>query len=185
MEIEDAHDDLLGALVAADEVAGQAQTFVLTWAGMDEPRFAGVLGVDDDARAPTDVQVDNMADFGWVRVSHVEGKVRHFALRPEGRRAWRRRVAQLNHAPIPVTLDWTVARPLLKQIFDGWTEAGVPNRASTCCRSLRTRSRASKLLHCYQNSARAGFLEVAFESLAGPQIVRPGSRRCRCSLAGP
>jgi hypothetical protein len=174
VDLDDAYYDLLGTLVAADEAAGRAQTFVITWSGPNDPAFVGVSGVADDAPVPTDVQVDNMAEFGWVRVTHADGKVRHFALRAEGQRAWRRRVAEISRVPVPVNLDWTVARPLLKQIFEAYSGAGAPDMGVDMLPQLEDPDHGRATRALLFELARAGYLDVTWESADGPRMVRPG-----------
>lgn len=174
MDLDDTYYDLLGTLVVADEAAGRAQTFVITWTGPNEPAFAGVAGLADDTPVPTDVQVDNMAEFGWVRVTRVEGKIRHFALRAEGRRAWRKRVAEISDTRVPVSLDWTVARPLLKQIFEAYSHAGAPDMGVDMLQRLEDPDHGRETRALLFELARAGYLEVTWETADGPRMVRPG-----------
>lgn len=174
MEIQDTYYELLGVLMTAEELAGREQTFVITWKGPNDPVFVGVAGVPDDALVPTDVQVDNMADFGWVRVTRSDGKARHFALRTEGRSAWRKWYAQLHHAAIPVSLDWAAARPLLKQIFDEYSAAGAPDMGVDMLSQLEDPEHGQQTRALLFELARVGFIDVTFESAGGPRMVRPG-----------
>jgi hypothetical protein len=173
VDLDDAYYDLLGTLVAADEAAGRAQTFVITWTGPNEPAFVGVSGLADDAPVPTDVQVDNMTEFGWVRVTHAAGKARHFALRAEGQRAWRNRVAEIGHVPVPVSLDWTIARPLLRQIFEAYSDVGAPEMGVNMLPQLEDSGQGPETRALLFELARAGYLEVTWESADGPRMVRP------------
>lgn len=174
MDLDEAYYDLLGTLVAADEAAGRAQTFVITWTGPNTPAFVGVSGLADDAPVPTDVQVDNMAERGWVRVTHADRKVRHFALRAEGQRAWRQRIAKISHVPVPVSLDWAVARPLLKEIFEAYSDAGAPDMGVDMLPRLEDPVDGRETRALLLGLARAGYLEVTWESADGPRMVRPG-----------
>jgi hypothetical protein len=82
---------ILAALAIADrgfeEKRGEREPFHLLWWG-GGGRGIKHGGWEDDDLAPTDVDVDDLADLGLVRVLPTSGgnKVRKFSLTPEGRR---------------------------------------------------------------------------------------------------
>jgi hypothetical protein len=57
--------ELLGLLVEADEVAGDAQTWVLYPRGDGSGIFIGVNGWPKDVEALSQHQIDDLEDEGW------------------------------------------------------------------------------------------------------------------------
>jgi hypothetical protein len=88
--------ELLGRLVAADIKAGEPETFTLVARpAMGGYEFASRRGWPDEALAPSHLRVDELEEFGWVRVtSSTTGKNRIFAVTSAGREAWNRYAAQ-------------------------------------------------------------------------------------------
>lgn len=95
MDAIDPDLEMLGALVAADEAAGEPKTFTLTYTGGFDTRvLIGHSGWPQEQQAPSDVQVDELDARGWVRVAGYQGKGRIFAVTSTGRQAWRESVAE-------------------------------------------------------------------------------------------
>ena len=77
----------LGRLVAADEAAGGPQTFSLFRAMSSLPEFAGHPGWPEDTAAPSEHQVDELAELGWVRLPRHQREsapVRRYERGPRG-----------------------------------------------------------------------------------------------------
>jgi hypothetical protein len=87
--------EILGRLVKSDEDRGRPDSFTLTYkGGMGGPKFAG-REWPEGVPVPEDVQVDELASLGWVRVTELRGKMRVFAVTNAGRAAWDEYEAQL------------------------------------------------------------------------------------------
>jgi hypothetical protein len=167
--------EVLGALVAADEAAGEPDIFVLTYTGSG-PRFASHPGWPDERPAPTHIRVDELADHGWVRITQSAGKGRHFAVTGEGRRAWERHVASQRQAgPGRVSLGWPAARQLLEQIYDRYLSEGAREMGVDTLRLIIEEPTGAAATAMIRELARAGYLDITFESVHGPQMVRPTS----------
>ncbi|MGO9903649.1 MAG: hypothetical protein ACLP0J_29190 [Solirubrobacteraceae bacterium] len=117
---------VLGQLVAADEAMNGPQLFTMTYLAAGTPVIAG-RDWPEDVVPPSDVEVDELEDLGWVRVIVRTGKGRQFSVTGEGRRAWEKRTALL--APrtgASVDLSWPAARAVLHQLYEQYTAQGAP-----------------------------------------------------------
>ena len=76
--------ETLGRLVKAERAAGRGETFVLTYTGPVDREIIGHPGWHQGCDAPTNVEVDELADHGWVRItdSEVNPTLRHHGCRP-------------------------------------------------------------------------------------------------------
>ena len=118
----------LGRLVAADEAAGGPQTFSLFRAMSSLPEFAGHPGWPEDTAAPSEHQVDELAELGWVRLLGTNGNQRQFVVTNAGRAAWQTFIAQQQHSGECVELDWGSAQVVLEDIFRRYRALGVPEK---------------------------------------------------------
>ncbi len=66
--------ETLGRLVKAERAAGRGETFVLTYTGPVDREIIGHPGWHQGCDAPTNVEVDELADHGWVRITDSRGK---------------------------------------------------------------------------------------------------------------
>jgi hypothetical protein len=127
--------ELLGKLVEADRAARHSDrprrvdSFLLVFSG-GRYQIIGHPEWDERSDAPSEFDVDDLADRGWVRITGWDGKQRNFAVTAEGRAAWDEHVEQLQPEPdaARVTLDWPSPEPALRQIFDAYGDRGAPRR---------------------------------------------------------
>jgi hypothetical protein len=171
--------EALGALVRADEVAGEPQTFTLTRGGSGFA-FAGHPGWPEDAQVPTDVLIDEMESRGWLRVTHREGVGRHFALTGDGRREWGRWNSLTGSA---VDLSWSAARRVLHQIYEKYEAAGAPVKGVDVFGLFGDGNKSAHA--AVAQLARAGYLDVSFESAAGISFVIPSTQTLQLEAGWP
>jgi hypothetical protein len=165
--------EALGALVAADEAAGQPDVFVLTYTGAG-PRFASHPGWPDEKPAPSHIQVDELEDHGWIRVTQRGGKGRQFAVTGDGRHAWQRHVASRTRgAAGRISLDWPASRQLLEQIHDKYLDEGAREMGVDTLPMISDDETGPATSAMIRELARGGYLDVTFESADGPRMVRP------------
>jgi hypothetical protein len=166
--------ETLGRLVDANRAAGRNQMFVLTYPGGPAPELVGHPGWQQGSEAPTTAEVDDMADRGWVQIVDIEGKRRHFALTDTGRNAWAGHLLRI--APATghrVSLDWGSAGPVLRDVLEVYQNAGAPAKGVDVVAIAASSDDPSSTEVHVRELAHAGFLEVTFESAAGPRLVRP------------
>lgn len=167
--------EILGALVRADEAADEPQIFVLYYSG-EGPRIVGHPGWPEEERPPSSVEVDELEERGWVRISQAKGKGRQFAVTLAGRDAARRQAAQrFSGAARSVTLDWSTVNQVLEHFFRAYVDAGAPEHG--------IESEAVLSLECDPESARAALRELVrgnyleelaeIEQMDIPLAVRP------------
>lgn len=164
--------ELLGRLVAADNVAEEPRTFTLIYPSGGR-EIIGHSGWPQGQPTPSELQVDELESFGWVRVTSADGKGRQFSVTGTGRRAWGEHVAQRSHVPSRVKLDWPAARPLLEQIYDQYQEEGAPARGVDTLPMTSDKETGQRVAAIVRELARSGFLEVVWASADGPRMVRP------------
>jgi hypothetical protein len=167
--------DLLAALVAADNAAGEAELFVLTYTG-EGPQIIGHPGWPEDAEPPSYLEVDRLAERNWLSVERAEGKGRAFAVSLGGREAASAQARQRAAAGgSPVSLDWHEVTPVLEAFYDAYTSAGAPEYGIESQPVLATledpeggRARLRELL-------RGGYLEglTDVDEIDIPLTVRP------------
>lgn len=176
--------EILGRLVEADRVSGRQDTFVLIYAG-GAWEIIGHPGWAEDAKAPSNVEVDELADQGWVRVEQIDGKGRHFAVSSAGRAAWDEHVELLRSEADTsrVTLDWSSARPVLRHIFDAYQDRGAPKRGVDVLEIAQELGERAPVEAYVRELARAGYLDVITGNAAKPRRVRPSPTTLRM-LAG-
>jgi hypothetical protein len=177
--------ELLGCLVEADIKAGEPETFTLVARpGMGGYEFASRRGWPDEAPAPSHLRVDELEDFGWVRVtSSTAGKNRIFAVTSAGREGWNRYVAQQQHVPGYVDLDWTPAREVLERIYRLYRDRGAPERGVDTLPMASDPDDGKQVEALIRELLRADLLEDVRSSAAGPRFVRPSPETFR-RLAG-
>jgi hypothetical protein len=167
--------DLLSALVAADEAAGEAELFVLTYTG-NGPVIIGHRGWPEDAAPPSSVEVDRLAERGWVSIERADGKGRAFAVMIHGREAAsaysRQRSAARGSA---VALDWSVVNPVLEAFYDAYTEAGAPEHGVESEPVLRMLDDPAAARASLRELVRGGYLEeiTGVDQSDIPGAVRP------------
>lgn len=165
--------EILGRLVEADRVAGRAETFVLVFSGAGH-EIIGHPGWPAGTEAPSDIEVDELADTGWVRITDRDGKSRQFAVTAAGRNTWNAHLPRM--APVAgrrVTLHWSAARPVLQRIFDLYQDAGAPEKGVDALAVAETFDDTAAAEAHIRELVRAGFLDVPFESAHGYRLVRP------------
>ncbi len=165
--------ELISTLVAADEESGSPGTFTLfTSAG--GPVIAG-RDLPEGARVPTHVEVDEMRDRGWVRVTDAEGKGRTFAVTSAGRAAAARwSASRAGAGPGPsVDLEWSAVSGVLAQVYQAYVTAGAPENGVDTTSLDGANDPTSKA--AVRELARAGYLEDVLEidGLEVPRLVRP------------
>jgi len=177
--------ELLGCLVEADIKAGEPEAFTLVARpGMGGYEFASRRGWPDEAPAPSHLRVDELEDFGWVRVtSSTAGKNRIFAVTSAGREGWNRYVAQQQHVPGYVDLDWTPAREVLERIYRLYRDQGAPERGVDTLPMASDPDDGKQVEALIRELLRADLLEDVRSSAAGPRFVRPSPETFR-RLAG-
>lgn len=173
----------LGELVAADDARPEPDAFTLTYTGSG-PVFAG-RSWPDDKPVPSYLQIDELADLGWVRITGHQGdKGRIFTVTNAGRKAWREYVAQRDRPVGPrVELDWPAARQLLGDIYESYLNLGAPEMGVDLLQMLQDPEAGNQVDALVRELVRGEYLDVAFDSAAGPRAVRP-SRKTIQMLAG-
>ena len=167
--------DILAALVAADEAAGEPAMFDI-WYSAQGPVIIGRTGWRHDMRAPADVEIDELVERSWVRVSQAEDKGRHFAVTAAGRNAAAKRSAQLSAAKAPVvTLDWSVVSGVLKQVYEAYRAIGAPEHGVETAALINDADEPGSVRAALRELARAGYLEDLAEDdwQPAPRLVRP------------
>lgn len=167
---------VLGRLVAADDARSEPDSFTLTYAG-GEPVFAGRRW-PADTPVPSHVQIDELADSGWVRIGSYQGdKGRIFTVTNLGRQVWREHVAQRDRPPGPrVELDWPAARELLKDIYEAYLNQGAPEKGVDLLQTLTDPEAGRRADALVRELVRSDYLDVTFRSADGPRAVRPARK---------
>jgi hypothetical protein len=133
---------------------------------------------------PTHLQVDELAEHGWVRITKLTGdKGRIFAVTGDGRRAWADYTAMSAHTPGFVELDWPAARPVLERLYAMYKDAGAPEKGVDVLPLVEDSEAGRQNQAVIGQIVRSGLLEVVFEGAAGPRTVRPSPDTFRM-LAG-
>ena len=85
-------------------------------------------GWDSSWATPTEHDIDDLADQGWVRLDAANyGKTRTFSLTADGRlRGRRSQRARAGAQQIPVSMEWTLLEPALDAAILFYEEAGAP-----------------------------------------------------------
>ena len=167
--------DLLAEIVAADELADEPQVFVVGYS-WDGPVIIGHPGWPEDQKAPADVEIDELAERGWVRIDLVEGRQRNFALTVKGREAAmahaRQRAAVGASA---VLLDWQAVTPVLEAFYAAYEGAGAPEYGVGTEVVLRETDDPAAARAALRELVRNGYLETTAEDDQGdvPITVRP------------
>jgi hypothetical protein len=167
--------DLLAALVAADRAAGEAELFVLTYTG-NGPVIVGHAGWQEDAEPPSSVEVDRLAERGWVSIERAGGKGRAFAVTIHGRKSASAYARQRSAAGgAAVALDWSAVNPVLEAFYDAYTQAGAPEHGIESEPVLRTIEDPEGARAALRELVRGGYLEglADVEQVDIPLAVRP------------
>jgi hypothetical protein len=169
--------ELLGLLARANEAAGKDDVFVLHYTH-GGPEIIGHAGWPDHVEPPSNIEVDELVDQGWVRVMRSEGKARRFAVTGAGVSAWRERQAQL--APgerSAVDLSWPSARLVLQRLFAEYVAQGAPEPGLKTPALVEAADSPADTAAAIRELARNGYLEVAFGGQGdAPMIVRPTAK---------
>jgi hypothetical protein len=174
--------EVLGLLVTADEVAGDPQTYVLTYTGAEGRVFVGVVGWPDDVEVPSEHQVDDLGHHGWVRISQERGRTRTFAVTSGGRRAWATHVAQQpqpGRSSQPIRLDWASARQLLETLHETFLENGGDGLGVDTLPLTQDADGGRQTAALLNALIRDDYLDVTMETAAGPRVVRPSAKAVR------
>lgn len=167
--------EILAELVEADEAAGEPELFVLHYGG-EGPAIVGHPGWPEDQPAPSDMQVDDLEERGWVRMDEREGKRRKFAVTEAGREQVRKRAAQNSEERAPaVELGWLEARRVLSAIFDTYQTAGAPARGVPTGGVIEQADDPGSAGAALRELVRGGYLEVVIDAdqVDVPIAVRP------------
>jgi hypothetical protein len=167
--------DLLAALVAADQAADEAELFVLTYTG-NGPVIIGHPGWPEDAAPPSSVEVDRLAERGWVSIERADGKGRAFAVTIHGREAASAYARQRSAAGgSAVVLDWSVVNPVLEAFYHAYTQAGAPEHGVESEPVLRTLDDPAAARASMRELVRGGYLEevTGVDQSDIPGAVRP------------
>jgi|BarGraIncu00222A_1022003.scaffolds.fasta_scaffold39704_2 hypothetical protein len=165
--------EVLGLLVAADNAAREPGTFLLVYVGGGGREIIGHAGWPDDAHAPSDLQVDELADLGWVRLTGEDGKGRTFAVTGGGRDAWSEHVAELSHVAARVELDWPAARPLLEEIYQRYQDEGAAARGVNTFPMTGDETTGRQATAVVRELVRSKLLDVTRGTADRPHWVRP------------
>lgn len=166
--------DLLAALVAAEEAAGEQQTFLLVYTGGGRELL--VAGWPEDLAAPSTEEVDDLQERGWVRVTDAEGKGRTFAITVDGRDAASAHARQRAAAEVSaVQLDWSAVNPILERTYKAYTDAGAPEFGIETAKVLGGVEDPVSSRVAIRELVRAGYLEAVIDTDVSdiPVIVRP------------
>lgn len=167
--------EILSALVAADEAAGEPQMIVLHYTAQG-PVILGHPGWPKDREPPSSVEVDHLEERDWVRVSSAEGKGRNFAVTVAGQDAARAHARQRSAAAASaVALDWSAVNPVLEHFYDAYVEAGAPEHGVESEAVLRRTDDPGSGRAALRELVRAGYLEglTEVEQVDIPLSVRP------------
>jgi hypothetical protein len=167
--------EILCGLVAADEAAGEAQLFVLTYTAQG-PVILGHPGWPGDERPPSSVEVDDLAERGWVRIDTVNGKGRSFAITGAGREVATARARQRSAAAVSaVALDWSAVNPVLEIFYEAYVEAGAPEHGIESETVLRRTADPAGARAALRELVRGGYLDelADAEGVDIPLVVRP------------
>ena len=122
------HDprDLLATIVAAEEVSDNREPFVLYYSA-GGPVIIAPPKWPDDEPVPSSVEVDDLAERGWVRLYPSEGSGQAFASTARGQevaRAYARERAAAQASA--VSLDWPSVNPVLERFLEAYESQGAP-----------------------------------------------------------
>lgn len=165
--------EILGSLITADEVASEPNVFVLIYTGGGDRTFTGHPGWHEAGYVPSEIEVDELEDRGWVRVTRRDGKQRQFAITDAGRRAWRGGESMTERSDKAFDLHWKAARPVLQQIYEEYLAAGAPAMGVDLLALFGDGTELATRESVVRELANGGYLEVEFESADGPRLVRP------------
>jgi hypothetical protein len=167
--------EIILALAAADEAADEPQEFVLYYSAKGR-QIIGHPGWPDGALPPATVEVDDLDERNWVRVSDATGKGRHFALTGAGREAAKAYERQRDAAAVSaVSLDWSAVNPVLEALFEAYTQAGAPEYGIASEPVLRGLEDPAAGRPAVRELVRGGYLETVNEQDQSdiPSEVRP------------
>jgi hypothetical protein len=167
--------DLIAELVAADEAAGEAQTFQVYQAGGGR-KIVGHPGWPNETTPPSQIEVDELEERGWVRIERTDGMSRIFAITVAGRDAGRARSRALAAgASSAVVLDWRAVTPVLDALWEAYTANGAPEYGVATATVLRTFEDSAGAGAAVRELVRGGYLETVADSDQSdiPQAVRP------------
>ncbi len=167
--------EILGRLVEADRAAGRSETFVLVYTGGGGRELIGHPGWEEGSEAPSDIEVDELADHRWVRITDIDRKGRHFAVTATGREAWDEHLEVLRPelATTRVRLEWSSARPVLRHIFDAYQDRGAPRRGVDVIAIADDFGERATFDVYVRELARTGYLDVMTGTAAKPRLVKP------------
>jgi hypothetical protein len=144
-------------------------------------------GWDPSWPTPTEHDIDDLVDHGWVRLDAANyGTTRTFSLTPDGRlRVQRAQRARAGEQRVPVSMEWTVLEPALDAAIIAYEEAGAPESGIPAARiplpegvtpaALAELTRAGLLIEC----------ESGVDQVEGPGFVRPSVEAYRLRRAWP
>jgi hypothetical protein len=175
-------------LVEADEAAGEPDIFVLYYPGGGErPSIIGHGGWPEDAPPPSSVEVDEMEDRGWVRVTKRDGQGRHFAVTREGRSACKQHAEQLApRSGSRVDLSWSAALPVLHLLYEEYVGHSAPEAGIKTLVLVDSADDPASMKAAIRELARDGYLEIVFGGQGDvPVSVRPTPKALQLEAGWP
>jgi hypothetical protein len=162
-------------LVKADEAAGEPEMFVLYYT-QGSRIIIGHPGWPQEQNAPSDVQVDELEDQGWVRVNERDGKSRNFAVTSAGREEAAKHAAHTSlQGSLAVDLAWPGASKVLKAVFDAYVAAGAPEHGVPTSGVVQAADDQSSTGAALRELVRGAYLETTIDAdqVDVPLAVRP------------
>jgi hypothetical protein len=169
------HSEILAELVAADEATDTSEAFVLTYTALG-PVIVGHPGWPQEQNAPTTVEIDELEELGWVKITKVNGSGRVFTLTIDGRNTAKAHARQRAAADIDtVSLDWRVVTPVLDAVYAAYVAAGAPEHGVESAVVLLEIGSPKGGRAALRELVRGGYLEALTEVEQSdiPLAVRP------------
>jgi hypothetical protein len=135
---------------------------------------AGCSGWPDGVELPSGNQLDDMDHLGWIRITGYVGDLgRKFAVTTEGRDEWARQLSRQAHVPGHVDLSWDSAKPVLREVYERYQEAGAPEAGIDLSFLLIDEDTARQNLAIIRELFRDGQLEEAEFATDQSTAARP------------
>jgi hypothetical protein len=115
-----------------------------------------------------------MDHLGWIRITGYVGDLgRKFAVTTEGRDEWARQLSRQAHVPGHVDLSWDSAKPVLREVYERYQEAGAPEAGIDLSFLLIDEDTARQNLAIIRELFRDGQLEEAEFATDQSTAARP------------
>lgn len=144
-------------------------------------------GWDPSWATPTEHDIDDLVDQGWVRLdADNHGKTRTFSLRTEGRlRGQRGQRARAGAQRIPVSMEWTVLEPALDAAIRSYEEAGAPPGGIPASRIPLPEGVTAAVLAEFTRTGLLIECDVGGDQVEGPGFVEPSAEAYRLRRGWP